>query len=262
MRRMLFGIVPLLLLGAGVGAADEPKDQPKADSSAGPAQQLQALQEEVQKAQQEIVKEYRAAKTEEGRQQAIERMRKMPARFVGRFLDLAQKHPKDPAAFDALTFVVANGPDGPEADKAGDLLLQGHADKLGQLAQHLGRAESPAAEKFLRRVLTTSQDHQTQARACFSLAQMLKQRSEAAGEKPAEVQKFTKEAEEFFDQVANKYADVDKLAEQAKSELFEIRHLAIGKEAPNLEGEDGDGKSMKLSDYRGKVVVIDFWANW
>jgi len=36
----------------------------------------------------------------------------------------------------------------------------------------------------------------------------------------------------------------------------------IGAPAPELEGEDFDGKSFKLSDYRGKVVVVSFWASW
>jgi len=36
----------------------------------------------------------------------------------------------------------------------------------------------------------------------------------------------------------------------------------LGKEAPEIEGEDIDGKRFKLSDYRGKVVVLDFWGNW
>jgi cytochrome oxidase Cu insertion factor (SCO1/SenC/PrrC family) len=38
--------------------------------------------------------------------------------------------------------------------------------------------------------------------------------------------------------------------------------LAIGKVAPDIVGEDIDGKAFKLSDYRGKVVVIDFWGHW
>ena len=38
--------------------------------------------------------------------------------------------------------------------------------------------------------------------------------------------------------------------------------LAIGKVAPDIEGDDLDGKKFKLSDYRGKVVVLDFWGNW
>jgi peroxiredoxin len=37
-------------------------------------------------------------------------------------------------------------------------------------------------------------------------------------------------------------------------ELFELEHLAIGKVAPEIEGEDIDGKHFKLSDYRGWVA--------
>jgi cytochrome oxidase Cu insertion factor (SCO1/SenC/PrrC family) len=38
--------------------------------------------------------------------------------------------------------------------------------------------------------------------------------------------------------------------------------LEIGKVAPDIEGEDIDGVPFKLSDYRGKVVVLDFWGDW
>ena len=48
----------------------------------------------------------------------------------------------------------------------------------------------------------------------------------------------------------------------AGRELFELRFLRIGKVAPQIEGEDLDGVKFKLSDYRGKVVVIDFWGDW
>ena len=52
------------------------------------------------------------------------------------------------------------------------------------------------------------------------------------------------------------------VVEKAKAELFEIRHLAVGKVAPDIEGEDHDGVRFKLSDYRGKVVLIDFWSEY
>jgi cytochrome oxidase Cu insertion factor (SCO1/SenC/PrrC family) len=35
--------------------------------------------------------------------------------------------------------------------------------------------------------------------------------------------------------------------------------LTFGNLAPEIEGQDADGKSFKLSDYRGKVVLLDFW---
>jgi predicted Zn finger-like uncharacterized protein len=38
--------------------------------------------------------------------------------------------------------------------------------------------------------------------------------------------------------------------------------LAVGNLAMDIDAEDIDGKQFKLSDYRGKVVVLDFWGNW
>jgi peroxiredoxin len=32
--------------------------------------------------------------------------------------------------------------------------------------------------------------------------------------------------------------------------------------APEIEGVGIDEKPMKLSDYRGKVVLLDFWGDW
>ncbi|MFC1628158.1 peroxiredoxin family protein [Gemmatimonadota bacterium] len=38
--------------------------------------------------------------------------------------------------------------------------------------------------------------------------------------------------------------------------------LEIGKTAPEITGKNVDGEEMRLSDYIGKVVVIDFWGDW
>lgn len=38
--------------------------------------------------------------------------------------------------------------------------------------------------------------------------------------------------------------------------------VKVGEVAPDFEIMDGDGKSWKLSDYRGKAVLLDFWGFW
>ena len=38
--------------------------------------------------------------------------------------------------------------------------------------------------------------------------------------------------------------------------------IQVGTRAPEIEGEDIQGTKFKLSDYRGKVVMLDFWGNW
>jgi cytochrome oxidase Cu insertion factor (SCO1/SenC/PrrC family) len=37
---------------------------------------------------------------------------------------------------------------------------------------------------------------------------------------------------------------------------------AIGQLAPDIDGEDLEGKRFRLSDYRGQVVVLTFWGDW
>jgi peroxiredoxin len=36
----------------------------------------------------------------------------------------------------------------------------------------------------------------------------------------------------------------------------------IGNRAPEISGKDTNGKTFKLSEYKGKVVVLDFWGFW
>ena len=52
------------------------------------------------------------------------------------------------------------------------------------------------------------------------------------------------------------------LVKQLADLRFALKHLTVGRPAMEIEAEDIDGKKFKLSDYRGKVVVLDFWGNW
>ena len=49
-----------------------------------------------------------------------------------------------------------------------------------------------------------------------------------------------------------------------KSSLFGYQYggLNIGDMAPGFSVESPDGTSFKLSDFKGKVVLLDFWASW
>ena len=41
-----------------------------------------------------------------------------------------------------------------------------------------------------------------------------------------------------------------------------IENQTSSNKAPNFTLEDLNGKNVKLSDFKGKVVIINFWATW
>ena len=66
-------------------------------------------------------------------------------------------------------------------------------------------------------------------------------------------------ADEFGDV---KWAAGGTVRDKARLELDDLLHLSVGKVAPEIEGPDQDGHTFKLSDYRGKVVLLDFWHQY
>ncbi len=54
-------------------------------------------------------------------------------------------------------------------------------------------------------------------------------------------------------------ADQLKILEDKASELYEAKK---GEKAIDFTCPDANGKMHSLSDYKGKVVVVDVWATW
>lgn len=69
-------------------------------------------------------------------------------------------------------------------------------------------------------------------------------------------------------QAAADLLEVEKLAPgtiialRAAGPRFAKERLQVGMVAPDIVAKDLNGAEMKLSDFRGKVVVLDFWGDW
>src|SRR6185369_16961063 len=126
--------------------------------------------------------------------------------------------------------------------------------KISTGVVRLAYSASPAAPDALRKIIDKNPDNTVKGYAALALGQNLMNHDKAA------------EAEKVFEEVVAKYGEVKggrgTLADAAKGQLHEIRDLAVGKVAPEIEGEDVEGHKFKLSEYRGKVVVLDFWGDW
>ena len=54
----------------------------------------------------------------------------------------------------------------------------------------------------------------------------------------------------------------DRVTRKPKASLLVPASATMGKPAPELRLENLDGKQLSLSDLRGKVVFVNFWATW
>lgn len=54
----------------------------------------------------------------------------------------------------------------------------------------------------------------------------------------------------------------EKPLDLGKLEVKMVKHLKVGDEAPPFKVKTVDGKPLRLADFRGKYVLLDFWATW
>ncbi len=251
-------VAVLTFSGAGFTQAQSPREAEKGlDQTA----KLIALEKKFNEQMAAFAQAYTAAETEEDGHKIIAEMDRLPGEFAQAFLAIAQEDSATEAAFDAAVRVVTPPEQTPAGGPAFKILMKHHADReeLVHTCRALAISQSDDAQTLLEYLAEKSPHRNVRATATFSLAHNIMYRD--SGDQAQQGR-----AEKLFELVVGEYGDVEfrgrPLAQVANSCLFEIRNLSIGKVAPEIAGQDVDGVDFKLTDYRGKVVVIDFWGDW
>jgi peroxiredoxin len=215
--------------------------------------------------------------------------------FALRLLELAKAHPDDAVAHDCLSWIALNSECGPQCEapyeQAMTLLARHHAGHKDSEKHFETMLESAflSTGTYLEAVFEKHPSADVRGRAGLHLALFLKHYCEVADrlrtlpENAQNAEKFMgaalvkklaatdpapllRRAEQALVRVQREYGLVEYkktiLARVADAELFELRHLAVGKAIPEIDGEDTTGNKLKLSEQRGKVVVLVFWGTW
>jgi RNA polymerase sigma factor (sigma-70 family) len=145
-----------------------------------PRGRYEALIQECEKASQAFLEELQKAKTDDERNKIKREKSWEPRRYISRFLEVGESASNDPAAADALIWVVKFGFDGPEFSRAIDRLVQNHVEKrtVGDAASTLQYSVSPSAEKLLRAVIEKNPDSTFKGWTCLALGRYFKHWSE------------------------------------------------------------------------------------
>lgn len=67
--------------------------------------------------------------------------------------------------------------------------------------------------------------------------------------------------EETYNNFSGEYASA-KFGRELEKRIEKLKVTAVGKQAIDFTRADKDGKTVKLSDFKGKLVLLDFWGSW
>lgn len=192
---------------------------------------------------------------------SMTRNRKLKNKAYGVMLDVARSEKDSDVAMQMLNVIMTGTAKPMMQGEAASLLVKnfGDSEKLGSLAMSMASrfrgAPSPQIIQFLRDVLDNSTNDNVSGPVTYALGKMLMVGSDTKDE-----------GIKLLKSIPKKFAKVkvgrSSLADMVAGEIFELEHLQIGMDVPDIEGEDVDGVEFKLSDYKGKVIVIDFWGDW
>ena len=196
-------------------------------------------------------------------------------------LDLAGAHDK---TIEAAEFLVMRAHFGRNSDQhmyVGAKALLAYAPGYQKWLQVLSHMDSrrmfvgPAIDTFFEELASEAEDAVLRANGNYYVAagfmraanrfsgpagnrEVMRQRAiEAATGLSASV-----EAEKFLGAYRDGTAIPQTLAEAEVDLLRSIRHGTVGATLPDVKGTRLDGIEECLSDYRGRIVLLDFWATW
>jgi serine/threonine protein kinase/thiol-disulfide isomerase/thioredoxin len=193
--------------------------------------------------------------------------------FAERVLKLAADHETTPAGVNALIWIL---------QKTGlsiDPQAKGYAERAIALLEKcterpefatacktLAEYSTPSGDTLLRKAMTSHPKHDVRGVATFTLAESLAKQAETKASSRAAREKLLQEAEELYARTENEFNDVayqdSTLGELAKRQLYTLRSLTEGRLAREIAGTAVDDQPIALSDYKGKVTLVLFWANW
>ncbi|MBX9789607.1 MAG: redoxin domain-containing protein [Pirellulales bacterium] len=245
---------------------------------------VEQLVTEYRRSLEEFAVVIRSARDEDTLQALFDSPQNPATRFAPQFLEIARGAPKSTACFQACTIVCEmmlydRSRKGPEhLAEARDLLASNHVKAEELLLPVLFLLFSPheANTPFFERVLADSPHKDVQGFACLAVATTLVATEKEGPDAYADAAEMIRQAQErrqrddrivaMLERTTSEFGKVElgdtTLGKVAEPLLFERKFLVVGKVAPEIIGKDIDGKPLKLSDFRGKVVILDFWADW
>ena len=113
----------------------------------------------------------------------------------------------------------------------------------------------PQALSLLEKIAKENPDEATQGIAALGAALLLK----TLGDDPEVMAKRLNFLREAIIKSADQTVAGTSVADIASDELYVIRYLSKSREAPSITGTDVAGRSVKLADLKGRIVVLLFW---
>src|SRR5579883_264409 len=237
------------------------------------AAKLAELKKKIEEENKELIAKLQKAETPVDARGIQAEMRELAIITAGKVLKVAEENPKDEIGFDAAAFIVESagkvGASGPDVEKAVGIIAEYHVNNA-KVKDYLIPAMrmGTAGEKLLKAVSEKATDKEAKATALFIRGYQIGQQIDDE-EDEKKLAEMVKEATELLEQAAKLAPDtvigrstIGKFATKEVEGLKAVLALGVGKPAPQVESTLLDGKKVKLSDYKGKVVLLDIWATW